>query len=55
MNEDLFFFCLDVAVVHRPDAFGVDVPRVHDVYPDKFLTNDIIVKIKNSIVHGEKV
>jgi len=54
VNEDLFLYCLSVAIVHRPDAQGVHVPRVHDVYPDKFLTNDVIIELKNDIMKGKK-
>nr|CAC33894.1 hemocyanin subunit 1 [Spirostreptus sp. BT-2000] len=54
VNEDLFLFGLSVAIVHRPDANGVHVPRVHEVYPDKFLTNDVLINIRKQIIKGHK-
>nr|Q95P07.1 RecName: Full=Hemocyanin subunit D; Flags: Precursor [Scutigera coleoptrata]CAC69247.1 hemocyanin subunit D [Scutigera coleoptrata] len=46
VNEDLFLYALSVAIAHRPDCQGVQVPRVLDIYPDKFLRKEVIHKIK---------
>nr|CCC55875.1 myriapod hemocyanin subunit type 1 [Polydesmus angustus] len=54
MNEDLFFYCFSVAIVNRPDAQGVRVPRVQDVYPDKFFEHYLLVSIKDKIMTGHK-
>ncbi|GAB6029838.1 Polyphenol oxidase 1 [Chamberlinius hualienensis] len=54
INEDLFFYCLSVAIVHRLDTQGLKVPRIQDVYPDKFFEHQLLVKIKDEIMTGHK-
>lgn len=46
VNEDLLYYCLSVAILHRNDTQGINILPVQDVYPDKFLKLDIIKKMK---------
>jgi len=54
VNDDLFLFAFTSAIVHRPDTQGLNAPRVQDVYPDKFFTQDVITKIKECVNQGDK-
>ncbi|GAB6029837.1 Polyphenol oxidase 1 [Chamberlinius hualienensis] len=46
VNEDLFFYAFSVVVSHRPDTRGITIPRVHVVFPDKFIKDKVIRKIQ---------
>nr|Q95P08.1 RecName: Full=Hemocyanin subunit A; Flags: Precursor [Scutigera coleoptrata]CAC69246.1 hemocyanin subunit A [Scutigera coleoptrata] len=54
INEDMFMYALNVAVLHRKDTRGVQVPRIHKIYPDKFLKQDILVEVREKVNHGEE-
>lgn len=53
MNEDMFLFCFNVAVVHRDDTSGVR-PEFHFlVYPDKYIRHEKIVDIRHELECGK--
>lgn len=54
INEDLFYYVFSVATTHRTDTQGVVLPRVHDVYPDKFFHTHVISQIKEASIGGQK-
>lgn len=54
VNEDMFAFAFITAIVHRPDTQGLTVPRIQDIYPDKFFTKAVIYMIKKAVNRGEQ-
>nr|Q8IFJ8.1 RecName: Full=Hemocyanin subunit B; Flags: Precursor [Scutigera coleoptrata]CAD55132.1 hemocyanin subunit B [Scutigera coleoptrata] len=54
INEDMFYYAFSVAAVHRDDTRGINLPRIHEIYPDKFLKHKVIVEVKNSINSGQE-
>jgi len=36
-NPYLFNYCLSVAILHRPDTKGLDIPTFAETFPDKFM------------------
>lgn len=54
VNEDLLLYALSVAIVHRPDAQGVHLPRVHDVYPDKFIPDKELNQLRKLAIEGHQ-
>nr|SMH67860.1 HcB [Scolopendra dehaani] len=54
INEDMLYYVVSVAATHRDDTRGVILPRIHDIYPDKFLRSEIIGQIKQKALGNEK-
>lgn len=46
VNEELFYYAFAVAVLHRRDTQGVHLPPAYKVFPDKFLKEPVIQKLK---------
>lgn len=42
MNPYLFNYALSVALFHRPDTRGIDVPTFISSFPDKFVDGTIL-------------
>ncbi|KAJ8957382.1 hypothetical protein NQ318_004862 [Aromia moschata] len=42
MNEGMFVYAFSVAVVHRPDTYGIALPPIYEVYPHYFHNSDTI-------------
>nr|Q8T115.1 RecName: Full=Hemocyanin subunit C; Flags: Precursor [Scutigera coleoptrata]CAD24086.1 hemocyanin subunit C [Scutigera coleoptrata] len=53
VNEELFLYAFSVAVMHRGDTQGLQVPRIHDIFPDKFLKEDVIHRLLELSNRGE--
>ncbi|KPJ13412.1 Phenoloxidase subunit 1 [Papilio machaon] len=37
INPYMFNYCLSVAILHRPDTKGLDIPTFAETFPDKFM------------------
>ncbi|XP_071448022.1 phenoloxidase 2-like [Hetaerina americana] len=42
VNPVMFVLAYSIAVLHRPDTKGLQLPPLHDIFPDKFLDGNII-------------
>ncbi|XP_030762609.1 allergen Cr-PI-like [Sitophilus oryzae] len=52
-NEGTFLYSVSVAVVHRPDTYGIILPPIYEVYPWHFYSTDAIQEVyKHAMVHG---
>lgn len=44
MNEGLFLYSFSVAVIHRPDTYGIILPPIYELYPYYFFNAEVIEK-----------
>lgn len=42
MNPGLFVYALNVAIVHRPDFSGYELPAIYEIFPHYFFNFDVI-------------
>ncbi|KAJ3645198.1 hypothetical protein Zmor_022878 [Zophobas morio] len=42
VNEGVYLYALSVAIVHRPDTYGIVLPPIYEVYPYYFFNNEVI-------------
>jgi hypothetical protein len=42
VNEGVYLYSLSVAIVHRPDTYGIVLPPIYEVYPYYFYNNEVI-------------
>ncbi|RZC33552.1 Hemocyanin C domain containing protein [Asbolus verrucosus] len=42
VNEGVYLYALSVAIVHRPDTYGIVLPPIYEVYPHYFYNNEVI-------------
>jgi hypothetical protein len=42
VNEGVYLYALSVAIVHRPDTYGIVLPPIYEVYPYYFYNNEVI-------------
>lgn len=42
MNPGLFVYALSVAIIHRPDFKGYELPAIYEIYPHYFFSFDVI-------------
>lgn len=57
VNPGLFVYALNVAVVHRPDFAGFQLPAIYEIFPHYFFSFDVIQRaqiIKQQGFHGVK-
>nr|CCC55878.1 myriapod hemocyanin subunit typ 1a [Hanseniella audax] len=53
MNDDMFLFVFNVAIVHRDDTSGVR-PEFHfKTFPDKYIRHDQIVEMRHAVECGK--
>ncbi|XP_046384836.1 phenoloxidase 2-like [Ischnura elegans] len=46
VNPTLFVYTLSVAVIHRSDTKGIDLPPLTNIFPDKFIDGDQLARAK---------
>ncbi|XP_060806767.1 phenoloxidase subunit 1-like [Amyelois transitella] len=46
INPYMFNYCLSVAILHRPDTKGIQVPPVVETFPDKFVDPKVFRKAR---------
>lgn len=44
INEGLYLYALSVAVIHRPDTYGIILPPIYELNPYYFYNGDVIQK-----------
>lgn len=44
VNEGMFIYSFSVAVVHRPDTYGIVLPPIYEIYPHYFYNSEVIHK-----------
>jgi hypothetical protein len=44
VNEGVYLYALSVAIVHRPDTYGIVLPPIYEVYPYYFYNNEATVQ-----------
>lgn len=49
INPYLFNYALSVALLHRPDTKGVDVPSFVSSFPDKFVDGIVLERLREEI------
>nr|SMH67861.1 HcA [Scolopendra dehaani] len=54
INDEIFLYALSVAILHRPDTRGVQIPRIQDVFPDKFIPNFLLQQIREEAIRGDQ-
>ncbi|KAJ8972028.1 hypothetical protein NQ314_000411 [Rhamnusium bicolor] len=42
VNEGMFLYSLSVAIVHRSDTHGIQLPPIYEVYPHYFYSTEVI-------------
>ncbi|CAH0563933.1 unnamed protein product [Brassicogethes aeneus] len=42
INEGLFLYTISVAIVHRPDTYGIIIPPIYEIYPFYFFDVGVI-------------
>ncbi|ERL93427.1 hypothetical protein D910_10719 [Dendroctonus ponderosae] len=42
VNEGLFLYSYSVAIIHRPDTYGITLPPIYEIYPHYFFNFDTI-------------
>lgn len=48
VNPYMFNYCLSVAILHRPDTKGLQVPPVVETFPDKFMDPKVFRKARET-------
>ncbi|KAK5638831.1 hypothetical protein RI129_013126 [Pyrocoelia pectoralis] len=46
VNPYLFNYCLSVALLHRKDTQGLDIPSFMESFPDKFIDSQILSQVR---------
>ncbi|KAJ8679160.1 hypothetical protein QAD02_014947 [Eretmocerus hayati] len=57
VNSQMFIYCLSVAIIHRPDTKHLQLPQLHEIFPDKFIDGAAIARAKeeaNIIPEGSR-
>jgi hypothetical protein len=57
VNPGQFVYALTVAVVHRPDLQGLELPAIYEIHPQFFFNSDVIQRaqqVKQQSFHGVK-
>ncbi|XP_049821677.1 hexamerin-1.1-like isoform X2 [Aethina tumida] len=56
INEGMFLYTVSVAIVHRPDTYGIVIPPIYEIYPYYFFGSEVIEKAQyyKQIYHGEQ-
>jgi hypothetical protein len=49
INPYLFNYALSVAIMHRPDTKGMDIPLFIESFPDKFLDSRTFSKVREEV------
>ncbi|XP_026730285.1 phenoloxidase subunit 1-like [Trichoplusia ni] len=58
INPYMFNYCLSVAILHRPDTKGMDIPTFVETFPDMFMDPKVFRKareISNVLGPGERM
>ncbi|XP_068623411.1 phenoloxidase subunit 1-like [Battus philenor] len=58
MNPYLFNYCLSVAILHRPDTKGLDIPTFAETFPDKFMDPKVFRRareVSNVVTAGARM
>lgn len=55
VNEGMFVYALNVAVLHRPDCRGFILPAPYEIYPFFFLNNEVIAKAQMLKMQGNLI
>ncbi|KAF7267905.1 hypothetical protein GWI33_018903 [Rhynchophorus ferrugineus] len=54
LNEGLFVYTTSLAVVHRPDCYGLILPAIYEVFPWYFFNTETLQEVyKHKMVHLE--
>ncbi|XP_063368668.1 phenoloxidase subunit 1-like [Cydia amplana] len=48
INPYMFNYCLSVAILHRPDTKGLDIPTFAETFPDKFVDPKVFRKARET-------
>ncbi|XP_073947872.1 phenoloxidase subunit 1-like isoform X2 [Choristoneura fumiferana] len=57
INPHMFNYCLSVAILHRPDTKGLNIPTLAENFPDKFVDQKVVRKareITTTVQKGER-
>ncbi|KAJ8679162.1 hypothetical protein QAD02_014949 [Eretmocerus hayati] len=46
VNPMMFIYCLSVAILHRPDTKHLSIPKLTEVFPDKFIDSEALLRAK---------
>lgn len=46
VNPQLFNYALSVALLHRPDTKGLDLPQFSGLFPDKFIDSRVFERAR---------
>lgn len=46
LNQGLYLYALSVAILHRPDTYGIALPAIYEVYPYYFYNAEVIAKVQ---------
>lgn len=52
VNEGMFVYALNVAVMHRPDMVGIDLPAPYEIYPYYFFNTQTIQTAQSYKMQG---
>ncbi|CAK1590064.1 unnamed protein product [Parnassius mnemosyne] len=58
INPYMFNYCLSVAILHRPDTKGLDIPTFAETFPDKFMDPKVFRRareISNVVTSGVRM
>ncbi|CAG5047394.1 unnamed protein product [Parnassius apollo] len=58
INPYMFNYCLSVAILHRPDTKGLDLPTFVETFPDKFMDPKVFRRareISNVVTSGARM
>ncbi|XP_077293795.1 hexamerin 70b-like [Arctopsyche grandis] len=52
MNEQLFVYALSVAIIHRPDCYGLLLPPSYEILPHYYFSNEVMQKAYYAKMQG---
>jgi hypothetical protein len=52
VNEGMFIYAMTVAILHRPDTKGIELPAPYEIYPYYFFNTETIQKAQNYKMQG---
>ncbi|KAH9640838.1 hypothetical protein HF086_014424 [Spodoptera exigua] len=58
INPYMFNYCLSVAILHRPDTKGINIPTFAETFPDKFMDPKVFRKareVSNVVTSGVRM
>nr|BAM76811.1 prophenoloxidase 1 [Mythimna separata] len=58
INPYMFNYCLSVAILHRPDTKGINIPTFAETFPDKFMDPKVFRKareVSNVVTSGNRL